>query len=319
VRILVTGNLGYIGPVLAAALTRAGHAVHGYDNGLYASFASMPFPAIAEQTIADLRDEPSLRRAVDRSDAIIQLAAMSNDPLGELDADLTRATNFEATRHVVELAEDRPLVVYSSASVYGIADQPRTESAPVLPLSLYSELKVAIDQMTATRPNVLTMRNGTVHGPAPNMRGELLLNAMVASAVTTGEVVLATTPLTRRPIVDVRDLADLTVGLLSRSITGLYNVASANISVGEAAAAVAALTGARIVERHDGADPRNYAMDTGKLVGVAGGWWRPRGLETSIRDLVSHYHVIGLSAADVETRRYHRIAQFRARLACVEP
>ena len=318
-RILVTGNLGYIGPVLTAALTSAGHEVHGYDSGLYVDFASAPFPRVAEQTMADLRDEPSLRRAIAPSDAIIQLAAMSNDPLGELDAALTRATNFEATRRVVELAEDRPLVVYSSASVYGIAEGACAEDATVRPLSLYSELKVAIDRITAERPNVLTLRNGTVHGPGPNMRGELLLNAMVASAMTTGEVVLATTPLTRRPIVDVRDLADLTVGLLSRSVTGLYNVASANVSVGEAAAAVAALTGARIVERHDGADPRSYAMDTGKLAGVAGGWWRPRSLEVSVRDLVSHYRAIGLTAADVESRRYHRLAQFRSRFARVEP
>src|SRR5204863_6026756 len=98
-----------------------------------------------------------------------------------------------------------------------------------------------------------------------------------------------------------------------------FNVASANVSVGDAASAVAAITGARIVERHDGADPRSYAMDTRKLMAVAGGWWRPRGIDASVRDLVAQYRATGLSAAEVDARRYHRLAQFRSRLSRVAP
>ncbi|HEV8229074.1 MAG TPA: NAD-dependent epimerase/dehydratase family protein, partial [Candidatus Limnocylindria bacterium] len=84
-KVLVTGNLGYIGPVLTDALARSGHEVHGYDSALYAAYATRPLPHVARQTIADLRDEKPLRRAIARCDAIVQLAAMSNDPLGELD------------------------------------------------------------------------------------------------------------------------------------------------------------------------------------------------------------------------------------------
>ncbi|TMF53513.1 MAG: NAD(P)-dependent oxidoreductase [Chloroflexi bacterium] len=294
VRVLVTGNLGYIGPVLAKALTQAGHEVHGYDSALFASFATHSLPVVAHQAFADLRDTKALRRAVAQCDAVILLAAMSNDPS-------------------IELAGDRPLVVYSSASVYGVSAAMCGEDAPLRPLTLYSELKVAVEEVALKRANALVLRNGTVHGPAPVLRGDLLLNAMVASAVATGEIVLTTTPATSRPVIDVRDLAALTVGLLERGVTGLYNSAARNISVGQAADLVARFTAAGIVEQPHGSDPRDYAMDTSKLSRMVGSWWHPRPLEASVDDLIAHYRESRLSAGDVVTRRYHRIVQYRLR------
>jgi nucleoside-diphosphate-sugar epimerase len=311
-KVLVTGNLGYIGPVLTAALLQAGHEVHGYDSALFASHASLALPKLAHQTIADIRDESRLASAIARCEAVVQLAAMSNDPLGELEPELTRSVNLDATLRVIALAGDRPLVFYSSASVYGVNDGLSAEEAAPHPLTLYSELKVAAERAALTSPAALVLRNGTVHGPAPILRSDLLLNAMVASAVATGEIVLTTTPATRRPVIDVRDLAELTAGLLGRGVTGLYNVAATNMSVGEAAGLVAGMTRARIVERHDGADPRNYAMDTARLDLIAASWWHPRDLGVSIADLITYYQSIGLTADDVASRRYHRIAQYRA-------
>ena len=318
-RVLVTGNLGYIGPVLASALMRAGHEVQGYDSALFAHVATHSLPAIASQTIADLRDTRALRHAIERCDAVIQLAAMSNDPLGELDADVTRQVNLDATVTAIDLAGQRPLVFYSSASVYGMNTELCAEDTAVNPLTLYSELKVAAERVAVRHPNALVLRNGTVHGPAPVLRGDLLLNAMVAAAVATGEIVLTTTPATMRPVVDVRDLAALTVGLLERGVTGLFNSAATNVSVGEAAEVVARITGARVTERHDGADPRNYAMNTTKLDCVVDAWWRPRPLEDSIADLMVHYRQCKLTARDVATRRYHRIVQYRTRGALLQP
>ena len=316
-KVLVTGNLGYIGPVLAAELTRAGHEVHGYDTALFARYAMQPLPRIAQQTIGDIRDERKLREAIQRCDAVIHLAAMSNDPLGELDRKLTTSVNLDATLRLIERSGDRPLILYSSASVYGMNSEVCGENAPVRPLTLYSLLKVAAEEVALKRKNALVLRNGTVHGPAPVIRGDLLLNAMVASAVATGEIVLLTTGATMRPVLDIRDLAALTVGLLERGVTGLYNAAATNVAVGEAAQLVAGVTGATIVERHHGADPRNYAMDTSRLQGIAE-WWDPRPLASSVRDLMDHYREIGLTARDVTTRRYHRITQYREHIAMVE-
>jgi nucleoside-diphosphate-sugar epimerase len=318
VKVLMTGNLGYIGPVLAKALTDEGHHVYGYDSALFTRFATHSLPVIAHQTFADLRDTKALRRNIAACDAVILLAAMSNDPLGELDAALTREVNLDATVRAIELAGDRPLVVYSSASVYGVSTEMCTEDAPVRPLTLYSELKVAVERVALGRAKALVLRNGTVHGPAAVMRGDLLLNAMVASAYATGEIVLTTTPATKRPVIDVRDLAALTVGLLERGTTGLFNSAAQNVSVGEAAALVARATGATVIERHRGSDPRDYAMDTSKLAAVVGSWWRPRSLEASIDDLIVHYRQSRLTARDVATRRYHRIAQYRTRSTFAE-
>jgi nucleoside-diphosphate-sugar epimerase len=308
-KVLVTGNLGYIGPVLTGALARAGHEVHGLDSALFVRFAMGPLPKIARQTVADIRDDAALRRAIEPCDAVIQLAAMSNDPLGEMDRAHTRAVNLDATLQVIALCAGRPLVFYSSASVYGVSPDECAETHAVHPLTLYSELKLEAERRALRLPRALVLRNGTVHGPAPVLRGDLLLNAMVASAVATGEIVLLTTPATMRPVVDVRDLAALTVGALERGMTGLYNVASHNMSVGTAAALVARLTGATVVERHDGADPRDYAMDTRRLAASAP-WWRPRPLEDSARDLITYYRETGLTRGDVATRRFHRIAQY---------
>jgi len=311
-KVLITGNLGYIGPVLAAAFVESGHEVHGFDNGLFAKYRTGELPKIASQTRADLRDRAAVRAAIAQADVVMQLAAMSNDPLGELDPALTRSVNLEATLDVIDASRGKALVLYSSASVYGVSPDPRAEGDAVNPLTLYSELKLAAEHAALAHPGALVLRNGTVHGPAPNLRGDLLLNMMIASAITSGQIVLMTTPQTMRPVVDVRDLAALTVGLVERHAAGLYNVATTNVSVGDAAAIVSRVTGAKIVERHDGADPRNYAMDTTKLAALAGGWWHPRPLEDSVRDIVAHFRATGLTAEDVATRRYHRIVQFRA-------
>jgi nucleoside-diphosphate-sugar epimerase len=311
-KILVTGNLGYIGPVLTSALMARGHEVHGFDSGLYVSFASLGLPVVARQTLADLRDERALRGAMKPCDAVVHLAAMSNDPLGELDPTLTREVNLDATLALIDAAGTRPLILYSSASVYGVSVVACDEEAPTHPLTLYSELKVAVERAAFARGPSLVLRNGTVHGPAPVIRGDLLLNSMVASALATGEVVLTTSGLTRRPVVDVRDLAALTAELIERGTSSLYNVASANVTVGDAAKVVAVATGAQIIERHNGADPRDYAMDTSLLRRVVGSSWRQRSLEGSVEDLVRHFRVIGLTAADVASRRYHRIVQFQS-------
>lgn len=311
-KVLVTGNLGYIGPVLVDALAEAGHEVHGYDSALFARFATGMLPSPAKQTLADLRDTVALERAAADCDAIVQLAAMSNDPLGELEPALTRSVNLDATLEVVRIAAGRPLVLYSSASVYGLTTERCCETSAVRPLTLYSELKVVVERVALALPRALVLRNGTVHGPAPILRSDLLLNAMVASAVTTGEIVLTTTPETARPVLDVRDLAALTIGMLDRGVIGLYNVASANVTVGEAADLVARITGAKIVARYGEADMRSYAMNTTKLERSVGSWWRPRPLAESVADLVRHYREIRLTAADVASRRYHRIAQYKA-------
>ena len=310
-KILVTGNLGYIGPVLTRELVARGHEVHGFDSGVYARFASEALPHLASQTLADLRDTVAVRRALGRCEAVIHLAAMSNDPLGELDPAVTRSVNLDATLELIEASRDRMLVFYSSASVYGVNSVPCAEDASLHPLTLYSELKVAAERAALQSPNALVQRNGTVHGPAPVIRGDLLLNAMVASALVTGRIVLTTTPATKRPVIDVRDLASLTADLLERRVTGLFNVASSNMSVGDAAALVARATGAEIVEQHDGADARNYAMDVSKLRARIGDGWQPRSLEASVNDLMFHYAKMRLTTVDVRERRYHRLVQYR--------
>lgn len=306
-RVLVTGNLGYIGTVLSKALLDAGHEVHGYDQGLYYGFSTGPLPLV-ETFIGDIRDASSLRKAMVGVDAVIHLAGLANDPLGDISPEVTREVNLHGSLKVEAVSDGRPLVMYSSASVYGAAESPCSEDAPTNPLSLYAECKLMVDDAMTGRPQTLILRNGTVHGPSPMMRTDLLVNTMVASAMTTGQVVLTTDPSTLRPVVDVRDLANLTVGLLERKVYGLYNVASTNLQVGGAAVMVAAETGATIVTQYDKTDPRNYAVDTTKL-SKAAPWWKTRTIQESISDIHDYYREIGLTVGQVD--RYRRIAQYK--------
>ena len=307
----MTGNLGYIGPVLCRALLKDDHEVVGLDSGLYAKYATGPFPKV-DQIIGDIRSATDVRTAVRGCDAVIHLAGMSNDPLGELDPQITKDVNFRATMRLADVVGGRPFIFYSSASVYGANQEPCSEDSALNPLSLYAEMKAAVEEGLSGRPRTLVLRNGTVHGPSDNLRCDLLVNAMVASAVTSKEVVLTADPRTMRPVVDVRDLATVTSGLLGMGTSGTFNVASENVSVGEVAEIVAQETGARMVNRYVRADPRNYSVNTTRLRALAPWPWYPISIGESIDDLVDLYHDIGLTENDVKSLRFHRLRQHRS-------
>src|SRR5258706_4005150 len=141
VKILVTGNLGYIGPVLTQAFLANGHQVHGYDSALFERFATGPLPRLASQTVADLRDRHALRRAIGECEAVVHLAAMFHEPLRALDPTVTRAVNLHATLDLIEASRGRALVVNSSASIYGVSDAACGEGGVAQPLTAFSALK----------------------------------------------------------------------------------------------------------------------------------------------------------------------------------
>ena len=310
-KILITGNLGYIGPTLCDSLIRAGHEVRGLDRGLYLRFITGPV-AFSDQFIGDIRDHRAVIGALDACDAVIHLAGMANDPLGDLDEKITREVNFTASCSLIDAAGDRPFIFYSSASVYGSNPHICDESAPVNPLTIYARMKYEVERYLAGRPKTLILRNGTVHGPSANMRGDLMINAMVASAVTSGQIVVTTRPETRRPIIDVRDLAALTVSFLNLGATGTINMATGNIPVGVAASLVAEETGASVVHESAGADRRDYAVDPSRMIQLVPESWAPVSIQKSIRDIVALYRDSGLTAEDVRTKKFHRLRQYLA-------
>src|SRR5213592_3504610 len=216
-RVLVTGHHGYIGSVLAPCLATAGHDVAGYDTQLYRGCDFVEDRGTTPGRIADLRDVTA--ENLDGFDAVVHYAALSNDPLGDLDAGLTEDVNRDGTLRLAEAARDagvRRFVFASSCSMYGAAgtDEALDEQAPLRPLTPYAESKVEAEKglFALAGPDFapVSMRNATVFGVSPRLRLDIVLNNLAAWAHTTGRIRLLSDGMAWRPLVHVEDVARTT-------------------------------------------------------------------------------------------------------------
>jgi len=233
--VLVTGGCGYIGIWLVRKLREAGHAVRVVDKCLFPSgVAALEEWAPDAQLIrADIRDLPD--GVFDGIEAVCHLAGLSNDPTAAFDPDANWALNYEATRQIAEAAKAagvRRLTFASSASVYGASHEANlTEDAPTNPQSAYGESKVAAEQALLSLADdgftPIILRQGTVGGWSPRMRWDLVVNAMVKSAVTRGEISVYAGGEAYRPLIDVQDCAEVHVRFLEAEDVagGVFNVA----------------------------------------------------------------------------------------------
>jgi nucleoside-diphosphate-sugar epimerase len=323
-RVLLTGHRGYIGTVLAPALLARGHAVVGLDSDLYgrctfgAADGIVPVPEIRR----DIRDvEPADLRGFD---AVVHLAGLSNDPLGDYDPPLTQEINHAATVRLAELARAagvRRFVFSSSCSIYGAAgDRLLDETAPVNPVTPYAESKVRAERDLAGMADddfsPTCLRSATAYGLSPRLRFDLVLNNLIAWALTTGRVLLKSDGTPWRPVVHVEDIGRAFVAVLQapRAVVHreAFNVGATveNYQIRELAAIVEeAVPGSR-VEFAPGAaaDRRDYRVSCEKFAAAfpeARAHWTAR---AGARQLRNAYRCQGLGADDFEGSRYKRIA-----------
>lgn len=282
-KILVVGNLGYVGSVLVPHLRRAfPHAtLAGHDNGYFAHCLTdareCPERHADVQFFGDVRDLGAA--ALQGVDAVVQLAAVSNDPMGNRFEAVTHAINFEATRRIAGLARDAGVsrfVFASSCSMYGFAEGgPRIESDPLNPLTAYARSKVASEgalaELAGEGMTVTSLRFSTACGMSPRLRLDLVLNDFVACAIAAGEITVLSDGSPWRPLIDVKDMARAIEWALQRdpAATGgaflAVNVGADewNYQVKDLAQAVAReVPGTRVsINPNAVADKRSYRVD----------------------------------------------------------
>ncbi|WFB10980.1 SDR family oxidoreductase [Streptomyces sp. LX-29] len=328
-RVLLTGHQGYLGTVMAPVLSAAGHEVVGLDSGLFADCVLGPAPADPRGHRVDLRDVTADHVA--GVDAVIHLAALSNDPLGSLAPDLTYDINHHAAVRLARLARDagvRRFLYASTCSVYGAAGDPDvsnlvTEDAPLRPVTPYAESKVRVeDDLHALADDDFTpvfMRNATAFGYSPRLRADIVLNNLVGHALLSGEVLVLSDGTPWRPLVHAADIARAFAAALTaprEAVHGrAFNIGSEtnNVTVAEIAEQVAeAVSGAKVVITGEtGADPRSYRVDFSRFRAAVPGFDCEWTVKRGALELVDAYRKHGLTREDFE-RRFTRLAVLRA-------
>jgi nucleoside-diphosphate-sugar epimerase len=328
-KILLTGSSGYIGTVMAPMLVKAGHEVTGLDTGYYLKSTFGTFTDAIPTLRKDVREiAPSDLAGFQ---AVIHLAALSNDPLGDLNADLTYDINHRASVRVAAAAKEAGVerfVFASSCSNYGAAgDAPVNEESALNPVTAYGESKVGVERdvkpMASEKFVPTFLRCATAYGASPMLRFDIVLNNLVAWAFTSGKVMLKSDGTPWRPIVHIEDITRAFLAVLDAPADVVrgeaFNVGKndQNYRIKEIAQIVKeTVPGCEITFADNaGPDKRNYRADFTKIATRLPGFQPQWDARKGARQLYEAYQKVGLKLEDFEGPRYRRIDQIKLQLA----
>ncbi len=328
-KVLLTGNRGYIGTVMAPMLLDAGFEVVGMDTDLYKYCTYGDQPVEIPQIVKDVRDISS--DDLLGFDAVVHLAALSNDPLGNMNPDLTYDINHRASVRTADAARSagvRRFVFASSCSMYGKAgDDALDETADFNPVTPYAKSKVYVErdvsQMATDDFSPVFMRNATAYGVSPRIRFDLVINNLVAWALTTGKILMKSDGTPWRPLVHIEDLSQAVICALKAPQETVHNLAvnvgsnEENYQMRDLAKLVKETVPNCEIEYADdaGPDTRSYRVNFDKIHRVFPDfkpkWTARKGVEQCYESYVKN----GLRKDDYEGVKYKRIAHIKNLIA----
>jgi len=332
-KVLVTGHKGYIGPHLVEILKAEGHSVTGCDLGLFDGCEWEPYTPPDQELNKDTRQ--LTLEDLEGHDCVMHLAAISNDPMGDLDPGLTYSVNRDASVRIAKLAKRAGVGRYlfsGSCSVYGAGEKlDLDENDPLNPLTAYAKSKIETEQAVAELADddfsPAFLRNATAYGFSPMLRVDIVVNNLLASAVSYGEIRIMSDGTPWRPLVHCRDIARAFTAFMNAPREVIHNQAvniggnKENFQVRDVGDQVQKLIpGATIAYTGEvGADPRNYRVKFDLLNRLLPDfqleYTLASGMEQLHRKMVEH----GFDAADFEGDKFVRMRRLSKRMDLLEP
>jgi nucleoside-diphosphate-sugar epimerase len=327
-RVFVTGNQGYIGSHLVDILKQEGHTVTGCDVGLFDGCAWDKLTAADRELRKDVRAITA--KDLEGHDAVMHLAAISNDPMGEMDAGLTYSVNRDASVQIARLAKQAGVGRYlfaGSCSVYGQGAKPDLdEGDPLNPLTAYAKSKIETEQQVSPLADSsfcpVFLRNSTAYGYSPMLRIDLVVNNLLGSAMAYGQIRIQSDGSPWRPLIHCRDIARAFVALARAPRDRVFNKAiniganSENYRVRDVADQVKRLMPeAQITYTGEvGADPRNYRVNFDLLYKLLPEFKLQYSLATGMDQLHKAMVRHGFGRKDFEGEQFVRLRTLKHRL-----
>ena len=328
-RVLITGHHGYIGAVLLRRLAGIGYEVVGLDSDFFVKNRFFGEVVETHSLTKDLRDIDldDLRGF----DAVLHLAALSNDPLGDLNPQLTHEINYRASMRLARLAKQAGIsrfVFSSSCSMYGAAgSEILDENARFNPVTPYAESKVLVEQelpsLADSNFSPVCLRNTTAYGVSPFMRFDVVLNNLVAWAYTTGRVLIQSDGTPWRPLIHIEDICRAFIAVLEAPREAIHNqafnvgITEENYQVRDLAALVQAIVPGCKIEysANGGPDPRSYRVNFNKIKNTLPGFRPEWNIRRGAQEVYAACREVKLTLEEFEGHQYKRITHIQRLLA----